>query len=1335
MRRPEIQKYITAHQERKRWIHVIACLAAIVVGCTAYALARPAITRELRCTIPEHTHTDACYTQLAADAAPTCSAESLGVHQHSADCYDADGSLRCGYADFLIHQHDAACYEEDGTLWCTLPEILPHQHDADCYLTQADGGAEDENGEHDGSGEAEAVLVCGLTELVPHQHTEACFDADGRWICGRLQVSAHQHTDECRGASEAVLTCTDTDAEHVHGPRCYGTWVLTCGMEEHTHTEDCYSRAEEPAADADTEHADADAAAGEDGRSAAAGTLNISLLYGDEQPQSAYPDGVFYYTHSNMSGYLKLEPSGLETDLTDVTVTLSIPKQYVEKDSISIPRFNTNSSSTEYEILPVEEDDENYYARIHFTTYDKTQTLVLPFLLSFLDDVVPDNYRLPVTASVSGGETTQASIYRPQYKPWGIEKFVNSNRYREFKEDGAEVVVTPLEEGGNPYLDDLTYVDFAFVVNGCTYEDTDLRDWRDACEVTLTDMLPKYTDKDGVERIAAFDEDKNPGWTLSADGTSVSKTYQGTRSGDVLTQIYDDKLSLRFPGLRFKPAEDGDLIADLDNSIHLTAVPSNAAEEETHPEADDPLRFRMTDDPSTEGRFSKWATKGDIYDVDFYKTNPYPWRISLSNDRRKATPLRHIVIQDREITENGETVLKGLDKALKFVRLESDAHSALASGQTFADIIDRIVAYYTDGTTQEYTITQDDLNAYGHFAIDFDENRVCDGYEIVFCDDYEMQHGESVEFQIYTVYRDPEHTHVPDGTEKVTYTNEARSVNSYRSGGETVYVYLNQAGSYDMLPSTEKLAVNKLTLVNDGSSTWDGIGGNTVGSTYCYLIRLSGSLLESDVKEYEDLRVIDLLPDGVHYEKIHLVQQDFSVGSILDGGRNYQPEIIENYHNSGRTAVIFHLNAENLRKTVAKQADIYFGVTIDLDAHPGSVRNYVYVVGDNLDEYHEKTGGTADIYDLNNNGRTDDQIAYGFSDATIIAAQSTYAEKFIAPADSDNWSKQGLNVRAGEAFDYLLKITNETAAEYTGLTVYDTLPQIGDRNMFGTAARSSEFSVRLRGAITPPEGYTVYYTTSAAVYESSMAEMVNADIWTSSVSDYSAVTAFKIAADDGTVLHGQSEFRVRIPAQAASELDDASVEKLREKTAQDQTTGTATWLEAVNSFGFQTTESAAVKESNTVWARLLFAGFSARKVDGVSGVSLAGAKFELTDADGVVVAAAVSDADGRFSFRELAEGIYTLTETKTPEGYTDPHLSVTVTITQNPVTMQYEVTFGDAYTGAGTSADPLLVKNYGAPALPNTGGGGTAAIYTVGAVLSASAAAQWVLKKRRQAGD
>ena len=768
---------------------------------------------------------------------------------------------------------------------------------------------------------------------------------------------------------------------------------------------------------------------------------------------------------------------------------------------------------------------------------------MLPFTLSFLDDVVPDNYRLPVTASVSGGDAAAPTIYRPLYKDWEIQKFVNSNRLDAFGKDGAEVVVTPQEEGGNPYLDDLTYVDFAFIVNKYTNDQCGLADLRDARSVTLTDTLPTYTDRNGVSRIAVFDADQNPGWTLSEDRKTVSRTYTGEHSAEILLQIYNDALHLRFPGLQFTALAGGTLEADLDNTVHLEAIPSGEAPGETHPEADDPLRFRLTTDPTTQGKFSKGAEKGDIYDVEVYKTNPYPWSLALSND--KSQPLRHIVIQDRTIVEDGEVVLAGLDEALRFVRLESVTTGAsLPEGKTYADLVDHITAYYTDGTIQPISALQAD--AHGNIAVTFDEEKVCDGYDIVFAEDYEMQAGGQVRFQAYTVYRAPEHTHVPDGQTKVTYTNAARSINSYPLDGET-----------------------------------------------------------------------------------------------------------------------------------------------------------------------------------------DDKIAYAFSDATIIAAQSMYAEKFIAPAGSDSWSKQGLLVKAGSDFDYLLEIVNETAAVHTGLTVYDTLPRIGDPNLFGASGRGSEFPVRLRGAITPPEGYTVYYTTNPEVYTHSMEEMVDSDIWTTSVTGFASVTAFKLVAGEGTELAGNSRFQVRIPVCAPKTFDEDPMALLRAKVDQDQASGTVSWLQAVNAFGFRTVQAPTVKESNTVWARVCFAGFCVKKVNGATRAALPGAEFTLTDAAGTIVGTAVSDADGRLQFRELTEGTYTLAETNVPDGFLDTHVSVAVTITQNPVTLAYSVTFSGDHTGLGTSADTLCIENHGAYVLPKTGGRGTAAFYVPGAFLLLSAAALPDLRERR----
>lgn len=549
--------------------------------------------------------------------------------------------------------------------------------------------------------------------------------------------------------------------------------------------------------------------------------------------------------------------------------------------------------------------------------------------------------------------------------------------------------------------------------------------------------------------------------------------------------------------------------------------------------------------------------------------------------------------------------------------------------------------------------------------------------------------------------------------------------------GETKYVYLNAQHSYDMLPSTEHLSVGKLTLCNNGTQTLLGRGGNHIGDYFLYEIALTGSLLEPEIKTYEDLRIVDLLPDGIRYDSIHLLQ-GVSGLLLLDGGNAYQPEILENYHNSGRTAVIFHLNAENLQRTLAtvKLAKVYFWVQIEQSARPGTVRNEVYVVGDNLDEYQGQTGGAADRYDLNNNGGTNDKIAYAFSDATIIAAQSMYAEKFIAPAGSGSWSKQGLLVKAGSDFDYLLEIVNETAAVHTGLTVYDTLPRIGAPNLFGTSGRGSEFPVRLRSAITPPEGYTVYYTTSPEVYTHSMEEMVDSDIWTTSVTGFASVTAFKLVAGEGTELAGNSRFQVRIPVCTPKTFDEDSMALLRAKVDQDQASGTVSWLQAVNAFGFRTVQAPTVKESNTVWARVCFAGFCVKKVNSATQAALPGAEFTLTDAAGSIIGTAVSDAGGRLQFRELTEGAYTLAETKVPDGFLDTHVSVAVTITQSPVTLAYSVTFSKDHTGLGTSADPLCIENHGAYVLPKTGGRGTAAFYVPGAFLLLSAALPDLRKRR-----
>lgn len=319
----DAEKYTKVHKRKRLRHRVVTVLAGVVVFCTTYALILPAITLEKQCDIPEHTHTDACYAQVTSveKRVPVCSAETLEIHRHTADCYDADGNPTCGYADFVVHSHDSRCYDETGNLWCPLPEIKAHRHTADCYAlpeehTHAEGcytsvrgdlvcgehvhtdacytetavlacGLEEsEEHQHDENcyktsreltcgidsdhshtdacyeweqvlscdlpteptEDAQPVLVCTKPEIVLHRHTPDCFDADGNLICGQTQILEHQHSDACfetvaEPVDTGTLTCTDT--AHVHTARCYGTWELVCGQEEHTHSEACTQNEQE----------------------------------------------------------------------------------------------------------------------------------------------------------------------------------------------------------------------------------------------------------------------------------------------------------------------------------------------------------------------------------------------------------------------------------------------------------------------------------------------------------------------------------------------------------------------------------------------------------------------------------------------------------------------------------------------------------------------------------------------------------------------------------------------------------------------------------------------------------------------------------------------------------------------------------------------------------------------------------------------------------------------------------------------------------------------------------------------------------------------------------
>lgn len=111
---------------------------------------------------------------------------------------------------------------------------------------------------------------------------------------------------------------------------------------------------------------------------------------------------------------------------------------------------------------------------------------------------------------------------------------------------------------------------------------------------------------------------------------------------------------------------------------------------------------------------------------------------------------------------------------------------------------------------------------------------------------------------------------------------------------------------------------------------------------------------------------------------------------------------------------------------------------------------------------------------------------------------------------------------------------------------------------------------------------------------------------------------------------------------------------------------------------------------------------------------LAGATFELKDAEGTTVATLTSVEDGYVFFDGLKKGTYTLTETVAPEGYIKSDKSLTIVLPAEKMT------------------NNTVMAEFANAKIPHTGGEGTAMFVTMGIVLMGAAAAMFLASQKKR---
>jgi len=124
-------------------------------------------------------------------------------------------------------------------------------------------------------------------------------------------------------------------------------------------------------------------------------------------------------------------------------------------------------------------------------------------------------------------------------------------------------------------------------------------------------------------------------------------------------------------------------------------------------------------------------------------------------------------------------------------------------------------------------------------------------------------------------------------------------------------------------------------------------------------------------------------------------------------------------------------------------------------------------------------------------------------------------------------------------------------------------------------------------------------------------------------------------------------------------------------------------------------------------------------------VSLSSGRYKVSDTLAATEANAkvVSDADGKIYIDGLAEGTYTLTETKAPDTYN---------LLKDPVTVTITATYDADGNCTGVTGNAVKVVNKAGSLLPTTGGTGTVIFVASGIVIMLAAVVVLGIKRRKE---
>lgn len=698
---------------------------------------------------------------------------------------------------------------------------------------------------------------------------------------------------------------------------------------------------------------------------------------------------------------------------------------------------------------------------------------------------------------------------------------------------------------------------------------------------TIEDILPTYELFEGGTATAIFDANANPGWVLSDDGTKV--TYTGTDDGIVMPT-----LKLRFPNAK--------KLKNVINTANFKYEYSGMTQEERNANVG-VYRRSITNhfdvEPLPTGNlldkyaYSPWNNGreyGYFYDNNPDRSKDFIWRVNFwtTNENTHTLKMEDFNLDDRMYYAKfylySETLYGGTLKAY-----DSDDNI----------LFEKIITGYE-------TVLPEDI-AKNIYKVSYEHNNL----KALPNSYYEMGIGTKLKYP-----QDPHFN--PADPEANKFYNTAK-------------IETTSKNAEGVIRTAEDTAHFVVREINQQMHAWKNVydfPNNSIAGTkgrYRVGINVAYTYLKENVK---DFFAIDLMPKGVSVESI-------TPGTLMNKYPSLTYEIVENYNNSERTAVIFRspeLQTEDIRD-LGDIADIHFKTSEGIS--DGTHTNNFYVTWSNPEiKKHIPVTNPPFI--------PEGVYTQASANISTVKAKELLAIKSIRKEGDLAWSNTGIKMLGGEKFEYKLSLINNTNREVFTPIIIDVFPYEGDKyyvaNQNGEKlSRGSQFANKfdvIKG-LTLPEGSMALYFNSDTITDQDL-NPNNTINWSLTPAENTKAVAIAFRS-----IKANSTLDVIIPM-IAPENNDLSKSGMR----------------AYNTFARHDAVLDKSLETNKVYNEIVspLGSIVLRKTD-QRGTPLEGAIFKITTPDGVAIKTATSNTDGLVLFDKIHIDNYVITEIKAPSGY------------------------------------------------------------------------------------